>query len=174
MTTMQLLSFIAKKFDYLLKDTNIEVLFLCDENNALTSAFQEYAPREDLIKFTFTDGGFLRLHRNLYQTLIKSDRSSNRKNYLIHLPYVTKDQLSKSILYQFTILPNTNIWSQDIRYYIREYAESVKNIGRDALDQFLLDLNTRDLSLVKLDEDLNQLQAQSESPYGQELIASIK
>ena len=171
---MQLIPFIGKKIDSLLQqvDTPIKILFLCDEDNTLSIFFEQYNPTSKITKLTFIEKGFLDLHRTLYQEVIKSDLSSTDTKYVIHLPYFTKDMLNQSIFYQFTVLQNTKTLSLDVLYYIQEYAESIKNIGRDKLDDFLKTLNTKNVSLDKLDNELENLQTQSESPYWNALISS--
>ena len=112
---MQLLSFIADKFNsLLLNDNNANVLFLCDEYNTLQEAFEAYMPEFEVEKITFVDSGILGMYRTMHEKILQPGFDSNRTKYLIHLPYFTKDSLNKSILYQYVVLPQTQVRSQNI------------------------------------------------------------
>ena len=171
--TMQLLSFIADKFDsLLLNDNRANILLLCDEYNALQEAFEAYQPESDVEKISFLECGLLAMYRTLHEKILQPGFTSDRKKYLIHLPYFTKDSLNRSILYQYVVLPNTEVWSQNILYYIEEYAESVKSVGRDELVLFMEGFNPTDVSLERLDQELEDLQLHEDSLYWNNLLAS--
>ena len=78
---MQLLSFIADKFDSpLLNDNNANVLILCDEYNTLQEAFEAYQPVFEVEKITFIASGILGMYRTLHEKILQPGFVSDRKS----------------------------------------------------------------------------------------------